>query len=414
MQQPRVVITGVGMLTALGNDVASTWQALCQGQSGVGSITSYDSAPFRVHFAAEVQNFDPQHYMDYKEARRNEPYTHFAIAAAKQALEQAQLVVTAENAEEIGVCIGGCLGGLTVFYNTYATLVERGPARISPYSIHLMIANTAPAVVSIITGAQGPNFALAAAHATGSNTIGEGWEIIRRGDAKAMIVGGSEKGVVPMAMAAFDNMGALSRNNDDPQGACRPFDAHRDGFVMGEGAGVLILEELEFARARNAPILAEVVGYGTATDAYHVTRPQPEGRGLTRAIQSALRKAALRPDEVDYINAHGTSTPCNDRIETRAIKTSFGDHARNLLISATKSMLGHTLGAAGAIGTIVSVLTIRDGMVHPTINLRHPDPACDLDYVPNLARQANVEVALVNAVGFGGHNTALLIRRFRD
>jgi 3-oxoacyl-[acyl-carrier-protein] synthase II len=410
----RVVVTGMGLITSVGTDLASTWEALCQGKSGVAEIEGYDISRHRVHFAAQVKNFDASPYMDRKDVRRNDPYEQIAIAATKQALDQAGLKITDENADDIGVYIGSGIGGLQTLHDQFAVLFEKGPDRISPFFINMMIIDGAPGVVSIMTGAKGPNWAAVSACATSGNTIGEAWETIRRGDAKAMIAGGAEKAVGPISMAAFDNMHALSRRNDDPQGASRPFDATRDGFVMGEGAATLILEDLEFAKARGAPILAEMVGYAATGDAYHVTEPAPGGSGLVRAMRRALEKAGLRLDQVDYINAHGTSTPYNDRTETQAIKTCFGEHASRLAISSTKSMIGHTLGAAGAVEAAVSIMTMLTGIITPTINLHHPDPDCDLDYVPNEAREATVNVALSNSMGFGGHNTSLIFKRYEE
>ncbi len=410
----RVVVTGLGLVTSLGNDLASTWEALCQGKSGVAEIVGYDSRPFRVHFGAHLKNFDPTLYMDRKEVRRNDPYEHIAIATSKQALAQSGLKITEENADDIGVYIGSGIGGLVTLHDQFKVLFDRGPDRISPFFINMMIIDGAPGIVSIMTGAKGPNWAAVSACATSANTIGEAWETIRRGDAKAMIAGGSERGITPIAMAAFDNMHALSRRNDDPEGASRPFDATRDGFVMGEGSGMLILEDLDFAKARGATILAEMVGYASTGDAHHVTEPAPGGTGLVRAMRRALQKAELRPDQVDYINAHGTSTPYNDRTETMAIKTLFGDLAYRLAISSTKSMVGHTLGAAGAVEAVISIMTILTGVIPPTINLHHPDPDCDLDYVPNKARQATVNVAISNSMGFGGHNTCLVFKRYEE
>lgn len=411
----RIVVTGLGLVTSVGNDLASSWEALCQGKSGVGEIDHYDTNQHRVHFGAQIkEDFDPSLYMDRKEIRRNDPYEHLAIAATRQALEQAGLKITDENADDIGVYIGSGIGGLVTLHDQFRVLLEKGPGRISPFFINMMIIDGAPGVVSILTGARGPNWAAVSACATSGNTIGEAWETIRRGDAKAMIAGGSERAITPIAMAAFDNMHALSRRNDDPQGASRPFDATRDGFVMGEGSAVLILEDLEFARARGANILAELVGYASTGDAYHVTEPAPGGSGLVRAMRRALQKAGLRPDQVDYINAHGTSTPYNDRTETQAIKTCFGDHAYRLAISSTKSMIGHTLGAAGAVEAVISIMTILAGIIPPTINLHHPDPECDLDYVPNKARQATVNIAMSNSMGFGGHNTCLIFKRYDE
>lgn len=410
----RVVVTGMGLVTSVGNDVASTWESLCQGKSGVSEIEGYDTSRHRVHFAAQVKNFDPSLYMDRKDIRRNDPYEQIAIATSKQALAQAGLKITEENADDIGVYIGSGIGGLQTLHDQFAVLFEKGPDRISPFFINMMIIDGAPGTISIMTGAKGPNWAAVSACATSGNTIGEAWETIRRGDAKAMIAGGSEKAVTPISMAAFDNMHALSRRNDDPQGASRPFDATRDGFVMGEGAATLILEDLEFAKARGATILAEMVGYGATGDAYHVTEPAPGGTGLVRAMRRAMQKAGLRPDQVDYINAHGTSTPYNDRTETQAIKSCFGEHAYRLAISSTKSMIGHTLGAAGAVEAVVSIMTILTDTMPPTINLHNPDPDCDLDYVPNEARHATVNVALSNSMGFGGHNTSLIFKRYEE
>src|SRR5258706_5978108 len=409
-----VIVTGLGLITSVGNDLASSWEALSQGKSGVGEIDSYDSSQHRVHFGGQVRNFDPSAYMDRKEVRRNDPYEQFSIATSRQALDQSGLKITDENADDIGVYIGSGVGRLVTLHEQFKVLHEKGPDRISPFFINMMIVDGAPGVVSILNGAKGPNWAAVSACATSGNTIGEAWETIRRGDAKAMIAGGSEKAVTPIAMAAFDKMTTLSRRNDDPQGACRPFDATRDGFVMGEASGMLILEDLEFAKARGATILAELVGYASTGDAHHVTDPAPGGTGLVRAMRRALQKADLHPDQIDYINAHGTSTQPNDRTETQAIKTCFGDHAYKLAISSTKSMTGHTLGAAGAVEAIISIMAIQTGIIPPTINLHHPDPDCDLDYVPNEARQRTVNVAMSNVLGFGGHNTCLIFKRYEE
>lgn len=410
----RVVVTGLGLITSLGNDLATSWEALCQGKSGIGEITGYDTSRYRVHFSAEVKNFDPTLYMDRKEIRRNDPFEQFAIATSKQALAQAGLQINEENADDVGIYIGSGIGGLLTMHEQFRVLLEKGPERISPFFINMMIVDGAPGIVSIMTGAKGPNWAIVSACATSANTIGEAWETIRRGDARAMIAGGAEKGICPIAMAAFDNIHAISRRNDDPQGASRPFDATRDGFVMGEGAGILILEDLDFAKARGAKILAELVGYASTGDAYHVTEPAPGGEGLVRAMRRALQKSGLRPDQVDYINAHGTSTHYNDRTETQAIKTCFGEHAYHMPISSTKSMTGHTLGAAGAVEAVICVMTILTGVIPPTINLHHPDPECDLDYVPNVARKATVNVAMSNSMGFGGHNGCLIFKRYEE
>ncbi|HEX6481318.1 MAG TPA: beta-ketoacyl-ACP synthase II [Ktedonobacteraceae bacterium] len=408
----RVVITGMGLVTALGHTVEETWEALCQGRSGIGSITNFDANEYPVRFAGEVRNFDPSCYLEYKEIRRNDPFTHLAVAASRQALAQARLSITEQLAPHIGVCIGSGVGGLMTLHEQFTVLHEKGPTRVSPFLVPMMMINAAPGMVSLLTGAQGPAWAAVSACATGGNALGEAWETIRRGAARAMLAGGAEKAVTPLAMAAFANMHALSRRNEDPQGASRPFDAERDGFVMGEGAGMLLLEDLDFALERGAPILAELVGYGSTADAYHITEPAPGGEGLVRAMERALQSAGLRPEQVDYINAHGTATRLNDTTETQAIKTCFGDHAYQLAISSTKSMLGHTFGAAGAIEAAISILSIVHGIIPPTINQEHPDPECDLDYVPNQARKASVRIALSNSMGFGGHNTCLLFKRY--
>lgn len=413
-QRPRVVVTGLGLVTALGNDVATSWEGLCAGRSGTGPITGFDTSNYKVQFGAELKNFDPTLYMDRKEVRRNDPYTQLAVATARQALAQSKLEINADNAEDIGVYSGSGVGGLETMHDQFATLFDKGPQRVSPFFITMMMIDSAPGLISIMTGAQGPNWAAVSACATSGNTIGEAWETIRRGDARAMIAGGSEKAITPISIAAFANMHALSRRNDEPESASRPFDATRDGFVMGEGSGMLILEELEFAQARGATILAEMVGYGSTGDAYHITEPAPGGSGLVRAMRQALRKAGMQPHEIDYINAHGTSTPFNDKMETQAIKTCFGEHAYKLAVSSTKSMLGHTFGAAGAVESVISILALQSGILPPTINLHHPDPDCDLDYVPNEARRAEVRTVLSNVMGFGGHNTSLIFKRYED
>src|SRR5579864_451431 len=408
----RVVITGMGLITALGHTVEETWEALCQGRSGIGPIRNFDASAYPVRFAGEVRDFEPSRYLEHKEIRRNDPFTHLAVAASRQALAQARLSITEQLAPHIGVCIGSGVGGLMTLHEQFAVLHEKGPARVSPFLVPMMMINAAPGMVSLLTGAQGPTWAAVSACATGGNALGEAWETIRRGAARAMLAGGAEKAVTPLAMAAFANMHALSRRNENPPGASRPFDADRDGFVMGEGAGMLLLEDLDFALERGAPILAELVGYGSTADAYHMTEPAPGGEGLVRAMERALQSAGLRPEEVKYINAHGTATRLNDATETQAIKTCFGSHAYRLAISSSKSMLGHTFGAAGAIEAAISILSIVHGIIPPTINLQHPDPECDLDYVPNQARRSEVNVALSNSMGFGGHNTSLAFRRY--
>jgi 3-oxoacyl-[acyl-carrier-protein] synthase II len=407
----RVVVTGMGMVTPLGNDVPTSWAAACRGASGIAPISEFDTTNQEVTFGGEIKGFDATQYMDRKEVRRNDRFVHFAVAAVKQATEQSKLDVAA-NGPDVGVLIGSGIGGLHATHDQFKLLYERGPDRISPFFITMMISDIAAGFTSIMFGAKGPNFAIVSACSTSAHTIGEAWEIIRRGDAKAMIAGGSECALTPMGIAAFANMHALSRRNDDPQGASRPFDATRDGFVMSDGAGIVVLEDLEFAKTRGAPIIAEVIGYAATADGFHITEPAPGGEGLVRAMQRAIQKAGIRPEEVDYINAHGTSTPFNDRTETASIKTAFGEHAYKLAISSTKSMTGHTLGAAGGIEAIFSLLALQHGILPPTINLHHPDPDCDLDYVPNEARHQPIQVAMSNSMGFGGHNACLIFKKY--
>jgi 3-oxoacyl-[acyl-carrier-protein] synthase II len=408
----RVVITGMGLITSLGHTVEETWQALCEGRSGVGPISNFDATDYPVRFAAEVRGFDASQFMDRKEVRRNDPFTHLAVGASRQALAQAHLEISEQLAPDVGVCIGSGVGGLITLHEQFTVLHEKGPKRVSPFLIPMLMINAAAGMVSLLTGAQGPTWAAVSACATSGNAIGEAYETIRRGAARVMLAGGAEKAVTPLGMASFANMHALSRRNDDPQKASRPFDVDRDGFVMGEGAGMLVLEDLEFALERGAPILAELVGYGSTADAFHITEPAPGGVGLVRAMQRALEGAGLHPEQVDYINAHGTSTQLNDATETEAIKRCFGAYAYSVAISSTKSMLGHTFGAAGAVEAAISILSIQHGIMPPTINLEHPDPACDLDYTPNEARRGDVRVALSNSMGFGGHNSSLIFQRY--
>ncbi len=408
----RVVITGMGTINPLGFNVETTWQNLLAGKSGAGPITHFDPAPFLTQIACEVKGFDPEDYMDRKDARRLDRYIQFAIASTAQALEQARLAIDESNADDVGVIIGSGIGGLSTMDKGYHDFFEKGPMRVSPLTGPMMISNMAAGQIAITFGAAGPNFCVVSACATGSNVLGEAFEIIRRGDAVAAIAGGSESPFVPFGMAAFHRTGALSRRNDDPQRASRPFDAQRDGFIFAEGAGVLILESLEYALNRGAEPLAELVGYGATSDAFHISAPAEDGRGAAKAMERALKKAGLEPMDVDYINAHGTSTPLNDAIETKAIKTVFGDYAYQVPISSTKSMTGHLMGAAGALEAIVCVKTIQEGIIHPTINYEYPDPECDLDYVPNVARQADVKVALSNSFGFGGHNATIVLKAY--
>jgi 3-oxoacyl-[acyl-carrier-protein] synthase II len=408
----RVVVTGIGMVTPVGNDTASTWKALSEGRSGGGRITYFDTAGLDVHVAAEVKDFDASPYLDRKEMRRNDRFVHYAMAATRQALDDSGFEITDENADDVGVIIGSGIGGLTTCHDQFRVLFDKGPDRVSPFFITMFITDIAAGYVSIQIGARGPNFATVSACATSANAIGEAAEMIKRGDAIAMIAGGTECCITPMGIGAFGSMHALTRHNDDPARASRPFDAERDGFLMGEGAGILILEEEEHARARGARIYAEVAGYASTADAHHITEPAPGGAGLVRAINRALTKAGIAPDEVGYVNAHGTATVYNDRNETAAIKTVFGVHAKQLAVSSTKSMIGHTLGAAGGIEAGVTALSLYHGLLTPTINLTHPDPECDLDYVPNTAREAKITAAISNSMGFGGHNAVLALRRF--
>ena len=409
----RVVVTGIGLITPVGNDTSSTWRALCAGDSGVRHIESFDTSDQAVRFAAEVRGFDPAPYMDRKAIRHNDRFVQFAVAATHEAMADSGFTVTDDYADQVGVLIGSGVGGLHACHDQFRTLFERGPDRVSPFFMTMFPTDMASGIVSIATGARGPNFTIVSACATGANAIGEAAAIIKRGDADAMIAGGSECAITPMTMAAFASMHAVSRRNDDPAGASRPFDAERDGFVVGEGAGILILEEEQRARRRGAQIYAELAGYATTSDAHHIVEPAPGGAGLARAIKRALRNGAIAVEQVDYINAHGTSTMYNDRGETQAVKSVFGESAYKVAISSTKSMIGHTFGAAGAIEAAISILAIRHGIIPPTINLTHPDPECDLDYVPNVAREARVNIAMSNSMGFGGHKAVLAFQRYR-
>jgi 3-oxoacyl-[acyl-carrier-protein] synthase II len=409
----RVVVTGLGALTPVGNDVATTWTALLDGKSGTAAITKFDPSPFPVRFAAELKGFDPSEYMDRKEIKRADQYTHYAVATAKQAMRDAGFNGgSAYDPERIGVIVGSGTGGLKVFEEQHDVYRERGPSKISAFFIPMFITDIAAGIVSMQFNAKGPNYATVSACATSAHAIGDAYRTIQYGDADVMICGGSEAAVTPMAIAGFANMKALSERNDSPETASRPFDATRDGFVMGEGAATIILEELEHAKARGARIYAEVSGYGATGDAYHLTAPAPDGEGLQRAMRRALHDGGLQPEDVDYINAHGTSTPANDVNETKAIKAVFGDHAYRLKVSSTKSATGHMLGAAGAVEFLLCVLAIREGVVPPTINYETPDPECDLDYTTNTPAQRTVNVALSNSMGFGGHNVVLAVRRY--
>ena len=402
------------MISPVGLDVPTTWQGLVSGKSGVDYITQFDPEPLETKIAAEVKDFDPGQYLDRKAYRHMDRFAQFAIAASFQAVEQANIRIDDTNAEGIGVVIGVGLGGLSTLLDQNQVLMERGPDRVSPFLIPMMIADMASGQVAILLGAKGPNFCITSSCASGSDAVGEAFEIVRRGDAQAMITGGAEAVITPLAFAGFNAARALSTRNHEPQKASRPFDAERDGFVIGEGAAILIMESLPFATKRGAPILAEVTGYGAAGDAYHITQPSEGGEGGVRAMRIALKAAGLEPGEIDYINAHGTSTPLNDKNETLAVKTVFGNEAYRVPISSTKSMVGHLLGAAGAIEAAICILIIQHGIIPPTINLTSPDPDCDLDYVPNVARQAVVNTALSNVFGFGGHNSTLIFRRYGE
>ena len=406
----RVVVTGMGAVSPLGLDVSTLWEGLLQGRSGVDRITLFDPELFETKIAAEVRGFDPMEYMDRKQARHMDRYTQFAVVASRQAVEQARLEF--DNPEDIGVLIGSGIGGLTTLTEQFAILAERGPSRISPFFISMMITDGASGQVSIMLGAQGVNFCATSACASGADAIGEACEIIKRGDAQVMLAGGAEACITTIGVAGFNAAGALSRRNDEPQKASRPFDAERDGFVVGEGAATIVLESLPYALNRGANILAELVSYGATSDAFHITQPSAGGEGGAKAMQIALRKAGIEPEEIDYINAHGTSTALNDKSETLAIKSVFGDHAYRIPISSTKSMTGHMIGAAGAIEAMVCVLAMQNGVVPPTINLDNPDPDCDLDYVPHVLRQVKVRTAMSNSFGFGGHNSVLVLREY--
>jgi 3-oxoacyl-[acyl-carrier-protein] synthase II len=410
----RVVITGLGAVTPLGNDVPTTWDALVAGRGGISSITSFDTSDMEVRIAAEVKDFDPVALFDRRIARRNDRFTLFALEAARQAVADAGLDFDNGLGRVTGVFIGTAIGGILTLLENYQVLQKSGPRRVSPLMVPMMMPNAASATVAITYGLRGPNLSVASACATGSHAIGEAAEVIRRGQAEVVISGGSEAVITRLALSAFNNMGAVSTRNDEPQRACRPFDAERDGFVMGEGAGVLVLESLSRAQRRGARIYAELIGYGATSDAFHITAPEDDGIGAARAMQEALENAGLAPEDVDYVNAHGTSTILNDPIETRAIHLVFGAHAGRLSISSTKSMIGHLMGAAGAVEAIACVKSLETGWVHPTLNHEHPDPACDLDYVPNRARHLEPRVALSNSFGFGGHNGCLVFRRWEE
>jgi len=411
MSERRVVITGIGVLTPLSSELELFWQNLLAGKSGIAPVTRFDTTEYDCKIGGEVRDFKPEEFMPIKETRRTDRFVQYAVGAAKKAMVDSGIEMAQEDANRIGVLIGSGIGGMETIEDQVGTLVRKGPSRVSPFMIPMLIVNMASGYVSMLIGAKGPNLAVVSACATATHALGEAARAIVHNDADVMIAGGSEAAVTQMGYAGFCAMKAMSTRNEEPERASRPFDAQRDGFVMGEGAGVCILESLEHARKRHAKIYCEVVGYGITGDAYHMSAPAPEGEGAARSMQMALHHAKLNPEQVDYINAHGTSTPVGDKCETQAIKKVFGEHAKKLAVSSTKSMTGHLLGAAGAVETAVCALAIRDGIVPPTINYENPDPDCDLDYVPNKARPMKVEVCLNNSLGFGGHNATIIVQR---
>jgi 3-oxoacyl-[acyl-carrier-protein] synthase II len=410
----RVVVTGLGLVTPLANSVEGTWSALVEGRSGADYIKKFDTEKFPVKFACEVKDFDPLNYVEKKEARKMGAFIQYAVAASQEAVNDSGLKITDDIAESVGTYISSGIGDFWAIEREHEKLLKDGPGRISPFFIPSAIVNLASGQVSIRHNAKGPNSATATACSAGAHAIGDSFKIIQRGDAEAMICGGAESAITPMSVAGFAALRALSTRNDDPPHASRPFDLNREGFVIGEGAGIMLLEELEFARRRGARIYAEVVGYGMTGDAFHITMPDDSGSGAVRVMQKALNDAKVEPQSVAYINAHGTSTPYNDKFETMAIKTAFGDHAYKMAISSTKSMTGHLLGAAGGVEGVFSVLSIYRNILLPTINYETPDPECDLDYIPNQAREATIEYALSNSFGFGGTNAALLFKRYEE
>ncbi len=411
MQERRVVITGMGALTPIGNNVADFWAGLMEGKSGAGPITRFDASRHSCKIAAELKDFDLGQWIDPKEARRMDPFVQYAVAAAKMAMQDSGLVIDESNATRVGVIVGSGIGGVDTWETQHKNLLEKGPGRVSPFFVPMLIANMASGQVSIAFGAKGPNESVVTACASGTNAIGEAFEVIKRGDADAMFAGGTEAAICPLSCAGFCSAQAFTTRNDEPLRASRPFDNERDGFLMGEGAGVMILEEYESALARGATMLAEIIGYGANGDAYHITSPAPEGEGAARCMQLAIDDAGIKPEDVSYINAHGTSTKLNDKFETMAIKHVFGDYAYQVAISSTKSMTGHLLGAAGAVEAIACVLALREGVIPPTINYEFPDPDCDLNYTPNTPVKADLNIAMSNSLGFGGHNATIVIKK---
>ncbi|OGO31892.1 MAG: beta-ketoacyl-[acyl-carrier-protein] synthase II [Chloroflexi bacterium RBG_16_56_11] len=409
----RVVVTGLGAISPVGLDTASMWEALVAGQSGVDYITAFDTKTFDTKIAAEVKGFDPEKYVSRKLAQRMDRFTQFAVGASLQAKETARLVIDEGNSMDCGVIIGNSVCGLLSISAQYKVLMEQGPRRVSPILAPTMTGDAASVQVSLILGAKGVNYAPSSACSSGCDAIGQAYDQIRLGNARIMVAGGTEAPIMPIVIAAFSNIRALSAKNENPQEACRPFDARRNGFVMAEGAGIMVLEDAEYARERGAPILAELAGYGATSDAFHLTQPAPDGASAAAAVRMALERGNVSPEEIDYINAHGTATLLNDRMETNVIKSVFGERARQIPISASKSMIGHLLGAAGGIEAVITVLAMQHGVAPPTINLTVPDPECDLDYVPNHSRKVRIDTAVSNSFGFGGHNSVLVFRKFK-
>lgn len=414
MERKRVVITGLGLVTPLGTGVEKNWNNLLGGKSGIGTITAFDSSDIPVHIAGEVTDFDPADYVEAKEIKKMDRFIHFAIAASKMAMDDSGLEITDANAESVGVVIGSGMGGLPAIERNHKALLEKGYRRVTPFFIPMSIINLASGRVSMSVGAKGPNTAVCTACATGTHAIGDAFRIIQRGEADVMFAGGTEAVISPMGLAGFAVMKALSRRNDEPEKASRPFDTGRDGFVMGEGAGIIMLESLESAKSRGAEIYAEMAGYGMTGDAYHISSPAPEGEGAARCMRATLKDAGVTPDVVNYINAHGTSTKYGDELETTAIRNVFGEHAYRLVVSSTKSMIGHLLGAAGGVEGVISTLSVHNDAAPPTINLEDPDPECDLDYAPNSSREMTINYALSNSFGFGGTNACILVKKFED
>lgn len=409
----RVVITGLGIISPVGNDVLSFWESLREGKSGAGSITSFDATGFDSRIAAEVKNFDPTHHgISLKEIKRTAKFVQYAVAAAKQAVESSGLNLDQEDRNRIGVIIGSGIGSLHTIEEEHKILLNKGPSRLSPFLIPMLIVNEASGLVGIVHGLKGPNLCIATACASGSHAIGDAYRTILYGDADVMVTGGTEGCIVPTAVGGFCALKALSTRNNAPEKASRPFDRDRDGFVMAEGCGLVVLESLEHAQKRNANIIAEIVGFGMTCDAYHITAPDPDGQGAAAAMIMAMKDAQMNPEQISYINAHGTSTKLNDKIETLSMKKAFGQHSKKVMVSSTKSVTGHLLGAAGGVEFVACCLAIQDGVVPPTINYEHPDPECDLDYVPNTARKADVTACMSNSLGFGGHNASLIVKKF--